>query len=86
MLFRPIFKGTFRENQMLAKAHIVILIENQIMPAFGNRFAFVDHTSQTRDMEETFGKISVVIPYYFHASLLATKVAHFRCCPSVGCQ
>ena len=46
------FKGAFRENQMLAKVRIVILIEKQIMSALRNRFPFLDCTSQTQDIEE----------------------------------
>ena len=36
---------------MLAKIHIVISILKQIMSSLENRFPFVDHTYQTRDME-----------------------------------
>ena len=45
-------KGTFRENQMHAKAHNVIPIEKQIMSALRNHFPFLDRTSQRQDMEK----------------------------------
>ena len=47
-------KGTFRENQMHANVYIVIPIEKQILSALGNRFSFLDRTSQRQDMEKTF--------------------------------
>ena len=50
------------------------------MSVLGNRFPFIDRTSQTRLKEKTFGAISVLIPYYFYASL----VAYFCFCPSGG--
>ena len=53
--YEPIklLKWAFRENKILAKIHIVMSIEKQIMSALGNRFfSFVDRTSQTRDVEK----------------------------------
>ena len=35
-------------------------------------------------MEKNIGPISILIPYYFCASLLANKVANFRYCPPVS--
>ena len=43
-------KGIFCENQMLAKIHIIIPVEKQIISALENYFPFVDRTSQTRDL------------------------------------
>ena len=61
-------------NQMLAKVHIIIVIEKQIMSLLENCFPFVDSTSQTRDMEKKkFGPISVLMPYYFCVLLFANK-------------
>ena len=73
----------FLENQMLAKIHIVIPIEKEIISALENRFSFVDCISQRKIWRKTFGLISILIPYHFYASLLANKVAYFRYCPLV---
>ena len=70
-------KGAFRENQMHAKVYIVIPIEKQILLALRNR-----RTSQRQDMEENIGPISILIPYYFCASLLANKGCKFSLLPA----
>ena len=72
-----IFKGTFRESQMLAKVHIVIPIEKQITSALRNRFPCFYRTSQTQDMEKTFGPISLLIPDYFYVRCWQTKLQIF---------
>ena len=66
-------KGIWHENQMLAKIHIVIPIDRQNMSDGRNHFLFVNHTSQTRDMEKNIRPISVLVSYHFYASLLANK-------------
>ena len=71
------FIGTFRENQMHAKVYIVIPIEKQMLSTLRNRFPFLDRTSQRQDMEKNSGPISILIPYYFCASLLANKGCKF---------
>ena len=70
-------KGTLRENQKHAKVYIVIPIEKQILSALRNRFPFLNRTSQRQDMEKNIRPPSVVIPYYFCASLLANKGCKF---------
>ena len=40
------------------------------MSVFGNRVALVDETSQTRDMENTYGPISVLILNHIYVSSL----------------
>ena len=77
-----IFKGAFRENQMHAKVYIVIPIEKQIFSALRNRFPFLDRTSQRQDMEKNIGPISILIPYYFCAPLLAKKGCKFSLLPA----
>ena len=71
------FKGAFRKNQMHAKAYIVIPIEKQILSVLRNCFPFLDRTSQRQDMEKNIEPISILIRYYFCASLLANKGCKF---------
>ena len=47
-----LFSGTFPENQMLAKVHIVIPIEKQIMSVLRNRLPLLDRTSKMQEMEK----------------------------------
>ena len=43
--------GTYRQNEMLAKVHIVIPIEKQTVSGLRNHFPFLDSTSLTQDIE-----------------------------------
>ena len=68
---------------MLAKIHIVIPIEKQIMSALENRFLFVDRTSQTRDMEKNILTNFSVNTLSYLRVVVFVEVAYFRHCPSV---
>ena len=69
---------------MLAKIHVVISIEKQIISAVKNRFPFVNRAYQTRDMEKNCRPISVLILYHSYASLLANKGSIFSLLPVGG--
>ena len=56
---------------MLAKLHIVVPIEKQIMSGLENRFISSITLLKREIWRQTFGSISVLIPYHFYASLLA---------------
>ena len=79
----PLIKETFCENQVLAKAHIIILVEKADFVR-NHIFSVLDHTSQTQDMERNISTDFSFNTLLFLCFVVGEQRLHFRHCPPVG--